>query len=33
MTASQLLAAANAPAPPKLKEDRASAKVAMRDEV
>src|SRR3954454_5101897 len=28
MTASQLLAAANAPAPPQLNEDRASAKVA-----
>jgi hypothetical protein len=33
MTASQLPAAANAPAPPQLNEDRASAKVAMRDEV
>ena len=28
-----MLAAANAPAPPQLNEDRASAKVAMRDEV
>jgi hypothetical protein len=32
MRASQLLAAANAPAPPQLNEDRASEKVAMRDE-
>jgi hypothetical protein len=33
MTASKLLAAPNAPAPPQLNEDRASAKVAMREEV